>query len=70
MKCKLCVVKDHPTCSLDPGCECCADTLAQMEESAANFTGAQPPYPWCPGAPTRAACIALGYCKRDPNCGE
>jgi hypothetical protein len=29
-----------------------------------------PPYPWCRGNPTREACAAAGYCKRDPNCGE
>lgn len=27
----------------------------------------EPPYPWCH---TPRACIQLGYCPRDPNCGE
>jgi hypothetical protein len=27
----------------------------------------QPPYPWCHQPKT---CIGLGYCPRDPNCGE
>ncbi len=30
----------------------------------------EPPYPWCPGNPTREACTKLGYCTRNPNCGE
>lgn len=30
----------------------------------------KPPYPWCPGNPTREACAELGYCSRDPSCGE
>ena len=33
-------------------------------------TRVKPPYPWCVGAPTIADCIATGYCKRNPNCGE
>jgi len=28
------------------------------------------PYPWCRGNPTVKDCIRLGYCARDPNCGE
>jgi hypothetical protein len=27
----------------------------------------QPPYPWCRQPDV---CIGLGYCPRDPNCGE
>ena len=30
----------------------------------------EPPYPWCHGAPMVADCIAVGYCRRNPNCGE
>lgn len=28
------------------------------------------PYPWCYGAPTKAACIEAGYCRREPTCGD
>lgn len=28
------------------------------------------PYPWCRGNPTREDCAKVGYCRRDPNCGE
>lgn len=35
-----------------------------------NHPTSQPPYPWCIGAPTVAACVENGYCRRDPNCGE
>lgn len=29
--------------------------------------GAQLPYPWCDA---REKCIKLGYCPRNPNCGD
>jgi hypothetical protein len=28
------------------------------------------PYPWCRGNPTKKDCVEVGYCRRDPNCGE
>ena len=28
------------------------------------------PYPWCYGAPTRADCLAVSYCRRNPSCGD
>ena len=28
------------------------------------------PYPWCIGAPTKAECARLGYCRRQPTCGD
>ncbi len=33
---------------------------------------AQPntPYPWCWGNPTRAHCVANGYCRQRPTCGD
>lgn len=30
----------------------------------------RPPYPWCSGNPTVADCVKIGFCLRDPNCGE
>lgn len=44
-------------------------------ESKVQIAGEQkqppePAYPWCPGNPTREHCAELGYCAKDPNCGE
>jgi hypothetical protein len=31
---------------------------------------ASPPYAWCNGSPTRAACASRGFCNRNPSCGS
>jgi hypothetical protein len=43
-----------------------ADVVAVHEHERSEM----PPYPLCHGAPTIADCIAVGYCRRNPNCGE
>lgn len=30
--CPACLVPEHDTCSLTPGCPCCDDTIARMED--------------------------------------
>lgn len=35
-----------------------------------GIEGESAPYPWCRGNPTVKDCIRLGYCAKDPNCGE
>ena len=41
-----------------------------FELLADALRGRLTPYPWCYGAPTKAACIAAGYCRRSPSCGD
>jgi hypothetical protein len=28
------------------------------------------PYPWCRGNPTMDGCRLVGYCQRNPSCGD
>lgn len=42
----------------------------QLAKHVLGVEGECAPYPWCRGNPTVKDCIRLGYCARDPNCGE
>lgn len=43
---------------------------SSFELLADALRGRRTPYPWCYGAPTKAACIERGYCRREPTCGD
>lgn len=51
------------------------DTLTKpdaftLAKTILGIEGDAAPYPWCRGNPTVKDCIRLGYCAKDPNCGE
>lgn len=46
------------------------DIGASFEQLADALRTVTTPYPWCYGAPTKADCIAAGYCRREPTCGD
>jgi|KBSMisStandDraft_5_1062788.scaffolds.fasta_scaffold28045_2 hypothetical protein len=46
-----------------------SDTM-KLAREILGIEGECAPYPWCRGNPTVKDCIRLGYCARDPNCGE
>lgn len=41
-----------------------------FEQLADALRAQRTPYPWCHGAPTKAACIEAKYCRRNPTCGD
>ncbi len=44
--------------------------MVQLAKDILGIEGECAPYPWCRGNPTVKDCIRLGYCAKDPNCGE
>jgi hypothetical protein len=44
--------------------------MVQLAKDILGVEGESAPYPWCRGNPTVKDCIRLGYCAKDPNCGE
>jgi hypothetical protein len=46
------------------------DIGASFEALADALRNRATPYPWCYGAPTKAACIEAGHCRRTLSCGD